>query len=255
MSDSPAPPLSPRPRVLLTGPGGRIGPHLLAPLRERFDLRLLDKDPLPDEPDMVVADLSDAAVLESAMQGCDAVIHLAATSDEAPFIEELVPNNVVGVYNVFEAARRAGVKRIVFASTVQTVARYPREHTVEVTDPVRPVSLYGATKVMGEVMGRWYHDTHGLEFVGVRIAWFMPADAPMLRWHQEAREHWLSPRDCAQLLSRAVETPGVGYALVFATSKTPRERLSLKTAREILGYEPQDDTSTIPLEPAPEWAR
>lgn len=251
MPDTPAPPLSARPRVLLTGPGGRIGPHLLGPLRERFDLRLLDRKPLPGEPETIVADLSDAAVLERAMEGCDAVIHLAATSDEAPFIEQLVPNNVVGVYNVFEAARRAGVKRVVFASTVQTVARYPREHTVEVTDPVRPVSLYGATKVMGEVMGRWYHETHGLQFVGVRIAWFMPADSPMLRWHREAREHWLSPRDCAQLLIRAVETPDVGYALVFATSKTPKERLSLRTAREILGYEPQDDSSLIALEERP----
>lgn len=231
-------------RVLLTGPGGRIGPHILPTFRERYDLRVLDKKPVGGEPETILADLSDIAVLERAMEGVDVLVHLAATSDEAPFVEELVPNNVVGVYNTFEAARRAGVKRIVFASTVQTVGRYPREHgTIRIEDPPRPNSLYGATKVFGEVVGRWYHDTHGIEFVAVRIAWFQPYDNPGLREHAGARVLWLSPRDCADLLARAVETPGVGYAIVFGTSKTTFERLSLAPAREILGFEPQDDAA------------
>lgn len=234
-------------KVLATGVGGRIGPHLLPTFRERFDLRTLDRQPVPDAPDTILADLSDIATLRQAMNGVDVLVHLAATSDEAPFVESLVPNNVVGLYNTFEAAHLEGVRRIVFASTVQTVSAYPRERRVQITDPVRPSSMYGATKVFGEALGRWYHDKHGIEFVGVRIGAFQPYDSPSLRRHRGLRNVWLSPRDGASLLSRAIEKPGIGYALVFATSKTEFERLSLAPARELLDWQPQDDIAAIPL--------
>ena len=120
--------------VLLTGPGGRIGPHILPTFHAQFELKILDRSPIPSEPETIVADLSSIETLTAAMAGCDTVVHLAATSDEAPFVEELVPNNVIGLYNVFEAARAAGVKRVVFASTVQAVSFYPHEHTVQATE-------------------------------------------------------------------------------------------------------------------------
>jgi nucleoside-diphosphate-sugar epimerase len=94
-------------------------------------------------------------------------------------------------------------------------------------------------------MGRWYHDKHGMEFVGIRIGWFHPYDSPALRENEGARSIWFSPRDAVQLFRRAIETPNVGYALVFGTSITEVERLSLKTAREILGYEPEDDVTKL----------
>lgn len=232
--------------VLFTGAGGRIGRHVLPALQARYQtVRTFDRHPVPGDPDAVIADLTDAGALRRAMEGAEVLVHFAAQPDEAPFIEQLVPPNVIGCYNAFQAAAEAGVKRIVFASTVQTVAAYPGEHTpIEITDPPRPVSLYGATKVFGEVMGRWYYDRHGIEFVGLRIGGFQDYDSPHLRGHRGLRDIWLSPRDCAALMRRAIEQPGVGYALVFGTSRTGQERLSLAPAREILGFVPQDDITT-----------
>ncbi|MCS6776965.1 MAG: NAD(P)-dependent oxidoreductase [Chloroherpetonaceae bacterium] len=232
-------------RVLITGVGGRIGRHVVPALREIYQLKTLDRVPTPVAPDAVITDLQDRDILRTTMEQIDVVLHLAATSDEAPFVEDLVPNNVIGVYNVFQAAYEAGVRRIVFASTVQTVGMYPPDQTITISDPVRPNTLYGATKVLGEVMGRWYHDAHGMEFVGIRIGWFHPYDSPALRNHAGARSIWLSPRDAVRLFRCAIETPDVGYALVFGTSRTEFERLSLAPARELLGYEPEDDVTRL----------
>jgi nucleoside-diphosphate-sugar epimerase len=234
--------------VLLTGPGGRIGPHLLPSFRERYDLRVLDRHPIEGFPDTIITDLSEPGVLRTAMTGVDVVVHLAATSDEAPFHEALVPPNIVGVYNVLEAAREVGVRRVVFASTVQTVGFSPRDHTILITERPRPVSVYGATKVWGETLGSWYHDRHGLEFVGVRIAAFQPYDSEHLRRSKGLRDIWLSPRDCTEILHRCIERPGLGYALLFATSLTEFERLSRAPMKELLDYVPQDNVADIPFE-------
>lgn len=232
----------------MTGPGGRIGPHILPTFHERFDLRILDRRPIESEPTTIVADLSDIGVLTAAMEGCACVVHLAATSDEAPFVEELVPNNIIGLYNIFEAARAAGVKRVVFASTVQAVGYFPHGHRIEASELPRPVSLYGATKIFGETVGRYYYDKHGIEFVAVRIGWFLNYDAEHLKkgW---GRDIWLSPRDAAGALAAAVTAEGIGYAIVHATSRTEFERLSLTPARELLHWEPTDDVRDIPRDP------
>lgn len=235
--------------VLITGAGGRIGRRVWPALQKHYDLHLLDHAPIPDAPDTILADLQDKAALEAAMQGMDVVLHLAATSDEAPFLEELVPNNVVGLYNTYQAAVDAGVRRVIFASTVQTVGAYPGEHDILITDPPRPNSMYGATKVFGETLGRWFHDRHGLEVVVIRIGWFLAYDDPILRDPRWRGDIWLSPNDAVGLFRRAIEVEnpgGDGYALVFGTSRTTRERLSRAPARELLGFEPQDDATNPP---------
>lgn len=235
-----------RVRLLLTGASGRIGQTLLGPFRERFEVRTFDRRPVPGDPNGVIGDLHDYAALRTAMEGMDVLVHLAANpSGSAPFLEELVPSNIVGVYNAFESAREAGVRRVIFASTGQTVMSYPEDHTVELSDPVRPVSIYGATKVFGEVLGRYYHDHHGLEFVAVRIGSFLPKDSPQLRGSAHSRLVWFSPGDAVRLFLRAVEKPDVGYAVVFGTSITEREHLSRRPARELLDYEPVDDVNKL----------
>lgn len=234
-------------KVLLTGPSGRVGPHLVAPFRERYEeLRTFDLHP-SEEPHSFVGDLSALEPLREAMRGVDVVVHLAATSDEAPFVEELVPNNVIGLYNVLEAARLEKVRRVVFASSIQAVGNGWRAKPgpIGTDDVARPSSLYGATKVLGETMGRWFHDKHGMEFIAVRIGGFQPYDSEFLRREKHwVFGIWLSPRDAAALFERAIETPGIDYAIVNGTSKTEKEFLSLQSAREILGYEPQDDVRT-----------
>ena len=235
--------------ILFTGARGRIGKHLLPALRERYrEVRTFDRDDVPGDPLAVTGELTDFAALEEAMKGVDVLVHFAAQSDEAPFIEQLVPNNVIGLYNALEAASQSGtVKRIVFASTVQASGAFPHEHKIEVTDLPRPNSLYGATKILGEAMGRWYYDHRRIQFVGIRIGWYQDYDSPALRKHRGARTIWLSPGDCASLVIRSIEKEDVGYALVFGTSRTSRERLSLSSARELLDWEPTDDVADIEL--------
>jgi uronate dehydrogenase len=236
--------------VLLTGPAGRIGPSLVEPFAQRYNLRCFDRRPFEGHDDVVTGDLTDYHTLKAAMDGVEVVVHLAATADEAPFIEQLVPNNVIGLYNVLQAAQESRVRRVVFASSCQTVTQYPPEHTVEIDDPVRPSTRYGATKVFGEALGRFYHEKFGLEFIGIRIGWFAPYDHKGLMKHPGCRRLWLSPKDAARLFELAIEKPGIGYALVFGTSITDGQWLSRKPAREQLGFEPRDDVARLyPLEP------
>ncbi len=239
-------PATPRSQILVTGAAGRIGRLLMASLGQLHQMRGFDCAAL-EGTDSEVGNLTDLAALRRAMEGADVVVHLAGTKKEAPFVDDLVPNNVIGLYNVFEAARDAGVRRIVFASSAQSVAAYPAAQKLTVADPPRPSSLYGATKVLGETLGRFYFDKYGVEFVGLRIGWVLAPDDPVLRRDGYGRQIWLSPADTLRLFRCAVEKPDVGYAVVFGTSRTQSQRLSLHEARERLGYEPQDDVAAIPL--------
>lgn len=229
-------------KVLLTGPSGRVGPHIIASLRAKFDLLTFD---LPGHGADFEGDLSDIEPLRRALKGVDVVVHLAATSDDAPFLEAILPNNIVGVWNVFEAARLEKVRRIVFASSVQAGGPIPQKRAggaiIETDLLPRPGNLYGASKVLGETMGHVFHRTHGLEFIALRIGAFQAYDSDWLQ-RGTAEKIWLSPRDCAQIMALAIEKPGVEYAVVHATSKTSQEVLSLESARQALGFEPQDDS-------------
>ncbi|MBE7467451.1 MAG: NAD(P)-dependent oxidoreductase [Planctomycetes bacterium] len=231
-------------RVLLTGAAGRVGRFLTPEFEKRFALRAFDRAPVPGVADSVRGDLSDLEALRNALQGIDVLVHLAANPDPfAKLPEELVAPNIVGCNHAFLAAADAGVRRVVYASSVQTVMGKPwlEPGTVEVDDPPRPYTLYGATKHFGEVLGRYYHDHRGLEVICVRLGGCCEAPALGFNLTGEGAYNWISPRDAVQLFSRAVETPGVPWAVVFGTSTTYRPYLSLRTAREILGYEPQDD--------------
>jgi NAD+ dependent glucose-6-phosphate dehydrogenase len=229
-------------KVLLTGPSGRIGPHLLEPFQSRYDLVTID---LPGQEADFEGELTDIESLKHAMKGVEVVVHLAATSDDAPFLEKLVPNNVIGVYNVLEAARQEGVRRVVFASSVQASGRVPEKKKGEVVIGLdilpRQGNLYGATKVLAETMGHYFHQKHELEFIALRLGAFQPYDSDWLQ--KGIAEHiWLSPRDCVAIMVLAIERRDVTYAVVNATSKTSIEELSLKGAHELLGFEPQDDS-------------
>ena len=226
--------------VLITGAGGNIGKTLVPAFRERYRLRLLDKNEIPGEPEAVIADLQDKPALVAAMQGIDVVVHLAAYPNEADFLEVLVPNNVVGLYNTFEAAKEAKVRRLVFASTVQTIGNNP-PGTVKIGDLPHPWTLYGATKLLGEAMGRQYHHQHNLEFVALRIGAFQPYDSPVIRDHRGARNIWLSPGDAIGIFAAAIEKPDAKNVTVFASSLTEEERMDRTPLRDYLDYEPKDD--------------
>lgn len=250
-----------RKTVLITGAGGVIGTVLRRAWRDRYDLRLLSRDPIPDETDACVADICDADAIARAFDGIDVVVHLAASARPEATWDEVLPDNIVGTYNVFEAARRARVRRVVFASSTHAVGGFyeaarlagfdlPVDQRVGNEVGPWPDSLYGVSKVFGEALGRHYHDKFGMAVICLRIGFvrgdaddtFRPADDVPPEWREMYRRAgalWLSWRDCASLFERAVEADTT-WAVVYATSDNPRQVWDLTSARELLAYRPQD---------------
>lgn len=235
----------PKTKVLLTGACGRIGPALVEPFKTQYDLRLFDRLPGPDDVECVVGEIQDREAMARAMDGIDVLVHMAATSDEAPF-DQLLSDNIVGLHRVLETAVAAGVRRVVFASSCHVSGGYPWEEVVAGEAAPHPETTYGATKAFGEALGALFSRRHKIEFIAIRIGWFCQYDDPLLRQNAVTRRLWLSPRDCVRLFTRAIETPDVAYAVVNGTSIPDGPvRMELDSAREILGYEPQDDPMAL----------
>lgn len=229
-----------RRKVLITGAGGRIGGDLAQRLRDRYDLRLMYHRTVPADPpgeDIVTANCAEYDAVAAAMEGIDAVIHLAADpSTQAPW-ESVLPNNILSTYNVYEAARQAGVTRIVFASTNHVMGMYDRDGQwpIYADQPIRPDSLYGVSKAFGEALGRFWYDQHGVSVICLRIGWWLPEPKDDIsRWM------WLSPRDAAQVVSRALDTD-LGFGVFYAISANSGRHWDITATMEALGYRPQDD--------------
>lgn len=231
--------------VLITGAAGRIGTALREGWKGRFRMRFLDRVPIAGEEEAIVADLVDFDAIYRACEGVEAVVHLAANPSPYASWEDLLANNIIGTYHAFEAAKRAGVRRVIFASTVQVINGYPREQLVTMDMPPRPNNLYAASKVFGEALGRSYHEAHGLSVVCVRIGAFRRD------WTLEDSEGlapWLfSARDAVQFFAKALEAKDIGYAVLFGRSNTPVNWMDLEPARRLLGYEPEDSPTQLPL--------
>lgn len=226
--------------VLITGAGGRIGSSLAETLRDRYQLRLHYHRNVPAKPpadDVQIADVADYDSIAPALKGVDAVIHLAADPNTGATWESVRDRNISGTYNVFEAARLAGVRKIVFASTNHVMGMYDRDRKwpIFASQPARPDSLYGVSKGFGEALARHYVDRYGMSIICLRIGWFLakPYDEIGL-WM------WLSPRDCAQIVWRAIESP-IGYGVFYAISQNSRRHWDLTETIERLGYRPEDD--------------
>jgi len=227
--------------VLVTGAAGTIGSMLRAGLSQSgWTLRLLDVAPLGSPAsgeELLTGDIRHAAVLRAAMADVDAVVHLAGIPTEAPFAD-LLETNIAGTYEVFEAARRAGVRRIVFASSNHAVGFTPRAELVGVDVPPRPDTYYGVTKVFGEALGRLYVDRYGLQVAALRIG--TCRDRPVAPRHLST---WLSPGDMVRLAHACLSAPDLTYAVVYGISANTRRWWDLEPGRA-LGYSPEDDAET-----------
>lgn len=223
---------------VLTGAAGRIGTSVRPSIAEQVGrLRLVDRVPVTPEnegEELLVADLRDRAAANDAIAGADGVVHLGGLSDEAPF-DDLCAVNILGTFNVVEAARLTGVARFVYASSNRVTGFYPVSTVVGPDLPTRPDSLYAVSKVAGEALGSLYADKFDLSFVSVRIASF--EKAPLERRHLST---WLSPRDCASALLAAMRAPGVRYAAFYAVSANTRGWWDL-TPGYRLGFHPVDN--------------
>jgi uronate dehydrogenase len=232
-----------RMNVLITGAAGRIGTALRHGLAHR--LRLTDvNEPanLRENEPFVLADLNDAAAIDRAVEGVDAVVHLGAMPDEAPF-EQIAGPNLHGTFHVFDACRRHGVARIVFASSNHATGMYPVGEPLDETWLPRPDGLYGVSKVYGEALGRMYVDRFGLEVVALRIGSFQ--ERPLVR---RALATWLSYPDCVRLVDAALTAPDVGFTIAYGVSNNTRRWWPVSEAHRRLGYEPQDDAEIYAAE-------
>ena len=227
-------------RVLLTGAAGRIGACLRGGLRDDLEeLRLTDlhaPEPPPVPPEtFVAANLTDAEAVARAVEGVEAVVHLGAVPSEAAF-DQLLGPNLVGAFNVFDAARRAGVRRLVYASSNHVSGFYPVDERLSGAEPPRPDGLYGATKAFGEALARMYSDRFGLEVICVRIGSF---DERPTEPHELYM--WLSPDDAVRLFRACLSAPDIRFLTVYGASANSRSWWDLGEAAGRLGYEPQDD--------------
>jgi uronate dehydrogenase len=232
--------------ILLTGASGRIGRCLREALRDEYRLVLFNRSAIEDlgaNETLVRGDTTDAAAVEAAARGADVIVDMAGVSDVAPFREKLLPTNILGTYNVFEAARVAGVPRVVYASTHHVVGYYPTEERADEGAPCRPSSMYGVTKCFAEATGRLYADKAGLQVICLRIGFFR--ERPLEERHLAV---WISHGDMARLVRSAIEAPGIRYEIVYGISNNTRRWWDLTRAREVLGYEPQDDAERYAAE-------
>jgi uronate dehydrogenase len=234
-----------RERILVTGPCGRVGAEILSLLREHFALRLYDTKPMTalDDDEIIAGDVQDFTVLRRACDGVCAVVHLAAISDEADFHTQLLPVNLAGTYNAFEAARLSGVRKFIFPSTGQTVLNNPKGARVTIDMLPRPSTVYACTKLFGEGLARYYSDLHGMSVIVIRLCFFRGYDDPLLRipGHDVQRE-WCSPRDLTQLLVKSIRSE-VKFGIFFGLSDNTERCWDIDNAREILGYTPEDNAA------------
>ena len=232
-------------RLLITGAAGTIGSTLRAGLRGVYPLlRLADIRPLAApaaREECVTANLSDFAAVASTMDGVDCVVHLGGVPREGPW-DTILDNNIIGTYNIFEAARQCGVRRVVFASSNHVIGYYRAETTVGVEEPPRPDSRYGVSKVFGEALGRLYADKHGLSVACLRIGSFR--ERP-----QNARQlaTWISPRDLVQLVRCCIDAPDYRFLVLYGVSGNARCRWR-NPAADFLGYRPQDNAEDFAAE-------
>jgi uronate dehydrogenase len=229
-------------KLLLTGAAGGLGQALRGRLKANCDvLRLSDVQPFgaaASAEEVVLADLADAAAVHAMVAGVDAIVHLGGVSVEGPF-GPILQANIVGVYHLYEAARKHGVKRIVFASSNHVTGFYSQGETITADHPPRPDGLYGLSKAFGEDLSRLYFDRWGIETACVRIgsSFAEPKDRRMLAT-------WLSFDDLHRLITACLTTPVLGHSIVFGMSDNAVTWWDNRRARHI-GYVPRDSADVF----------
>jgi NAD+ dependent glucose-6-phosphate dehydrogenase len=233
-------------RVLITGAGGNVGTMLTARLAGKYDFVLLDVEDATTDEGLAItgADIRDLDQVRALMEGVDTVVHLAGDASPQGTWESVLDLNIVGTRNVLEAARQAGVRRVVFASSNHAMGMYDRnsEWPVYIHQLPRPDSLYGVSKVFGETLGRFYHDEYGLDFIALRIGWSIDEVGKVAE--DVLRAMWLSPDDTAQVVERAIEAE-VPFGIYYAISNNPNRRWDLTNTMLELGYRPKDSWEDV----------
>ncbi len=238
--------------ILVTGMSGLIGGAVRARLQERYTLRGLNRRAIPGV-DCYQADISDLDAIRPAFEDVETVVHLAAIVQVEGGWPDILKYNIEGTYNVFEAARQAGVKRIVFASSGSTISNWERddpygavvEGRYEGTwekltheTPARPTELYGCSKVWGEALACHFSDAYGMSMLCIRSGHVSEIDQP-----GSPRDYsvWCSQRDIAQMVECCINAPEhIQYETFYAVSNNKWSYRDIKHASDVVGYVPRD---------------
>jgi hypothetical protein len=175
------------------------------------------------------------------------VVHLAANPSPSATWDSVIEDNIRGTYHVFVAAKAAGCRRVIYASSIHAVSGYPADYQVHTNDPVNPGDLYGVSKCFGEALARYMAEQEGLSAIAIRIGAFQPQSSAEQPGSIGMLDAWVSRRDLDQLIHRCIEAENVQFAVLHGLSDNRFKRLDITDARELVGYEPQDDlTETNP---------
>ena len=233
-------------RVFVTGAAGRIGSAVAKAIVESGHfVRAFDRVASPHGSEIVVGDITDFARIKQAAEGMDTIIHLAATPDDADFMSELLPNNIVPIHHILEAARE-NKSRVILASTGQVIWRqhFHGPFPVRTDVPLTPRYWYAVTKVFAESAGQVYSEKHGLDVVAVRLG-ACPRDRAAVESIANdpiTRDVYLSPGDAGRFFAATVEAEaGFGFQIVYACSKPVlRDVFDMEPARRLFGFDPRD---------------
>ena len=241
-------------RVLLTGAGGHVGRTIFEGLHDAYDWRLMYHSQPTTDPGVpyTTGEVQDIEDIRPAVEGVDAVVHLAGDPRrDAPW-RSVLRNNIDGTYTVYQAAAQEGVERVVYSSSNHAVSAFETdEHTPEMyrtdgeftldgTELPRPGNEYGISKATGEIIGRYFYDSQEISVCNIRIG-NLNDDHPPLNY-ERGQAMWLSTRDCAHIHDCALQAD-YGFETVYGISDNDRKYYSIERAREALDYEPRDNSA------------
>ena len=225
-------------KLVLTGAAGQLGSRLREPLSKMCDTLVStdladDVGTLYEGETYVKADLSSLDAMVDLLKGGDMVVHFGAIGDEAPW-DDILQSNIIGAYNVWEAAYRNGVKRVVYASSVHAVGMHLKTDTIGLDAPHKPDTYYGLAKCFAEDLASLYWDKRGVEAVCLRIFSAAPPS------NARAIGTWLSTGDLIHLVERAIDSPVVGFTTIYGISNNDRAVVDNSKAGH-LGFRPKDN--------------
>ncbi len=238
-------------KILITGGCGKIGSYFVRHASEKYNFRIVDKTGWDNEKhgslkgESLIVDLQNLEACRKACEEIDIVIHLAADADpDADFDGSLLGNNIVATHNIFRAAKDAGCKRIIYASSAHVVSAYDADVQIKKDMIVRPGNKYGATKCFGEALTAYYGYVEKLSSVVLRIgAYIFPEEYEDFSLNE--MNAFLDPDDFNQLLIGCIETPDIDFTIAHAISDNRYKMLDLTETRELFGYQPKADAFEI----------
>jgi UDP-glucose 4-epimerase len=245
-----------RRKVLVTGAAGNIGSYFAEHSRQNYDLRLMIR-PRDQEKhrasvekirgfgEVVVGELSELDKLKEFCRGIDTVLHLAANASPNATWDSVCSDNITGTYHTFVAAKSAGCRRVIYASSIHAVSGYPGDVQVKTTEPVNPGDLYGVSKCFGEALSRYMAEKEGVSAICLRIGAFQPNESAESEKGVAMMDAWVSRRDLNQLIEKCIDNETLKFAIFHGLSDNRFKRLDISDARELVGYEPQDDLTDV----------